>query len=83
MSELLLGAAAMAFWVGGLHFLKFWRRTRDRLFLSFAAAFWLLALSRIVAPFFGDTHELPIAIAMIRLIAYLLILIGIVDKNQR
>lgn len=83
MSDFLLGAAAMAFAVVGLHFLTFWRRTRDRLFLAFAAAFGLLAVSRIAVAFFGEASETHAPIAMVRLSAYLLILIGIVAKNQR
>ena len=73
----------MAFWVVGLHFLGFWRRTRDRLFLAFAAAFWLLALSRVALALLGDASETNMPVAMVRLSAYLLILIGIVAKNQR
>src|SRR5687767_4011611 len=37
------GAVAMAYLVAGVYFLRFWRKTRDRLFPSFSAAFVLLA----------------------------------------
>jgi hypothetical protein len=84
MGDFLLGAAAMAFWVVGLYFMGFWRRTRDGLFLAFAAAFWLLALSRVAQALVGDVNETSAApITLVRLSANLLILIGIVAKNQR
>jgi len=41
MIELLSGALVFAYLVSGVHFLQFWRRTRDRLFAHFAVAFWL------------------------------------------
>lgn len=46
MSELLAGAACALCCVAGLFFLRFWRRSRDRFFAFFAAAFWLMALQR-------------------------------------
>lgn len=43
MLEFLNRATMMAFASCGLFFLKSWRTTHDRLFVMFAAAFWLLA----------------------------------------
>ena len=40
--EFMLGSLVMACLVAGLFFLRFWRKTRDRLFLMFAIAFWIL-----------------------------------------
>src|SRR5262245_60048104 len=37
--------AATAGWTAGLFFFRFWRDTRDRLFLLFGTAFWLLSLT--------------------------------------
>ena len=42
----LSGAVAVAFVVAGLFFLRFWKRTRDGLFVAFALAFWLLGLTQ-------------------------------------
>ena len=42
----LQGAIAMCFAIAGLFFLRFWRDTRDRLFLLFALSFWLQAMTR-------------------------------------
>lgn len=41
------GMVTMGFIIAGLFFLRFWRRTRDRLFVVFALAFWLLALNQV------------------------------------
>ena len=41
-NHLYWGALAMACWVAGLFFLRFWRLSRDRLFVFFVLAFWLL-----------------------------------------
>ena len=46
MIDFLAGVVAMASWVAGLVFLRFHGRTADRIFLFFAAAFWLDALGR-------------------------------------
>jgi hypothetical protein len=67
--------------VAGTFFLRFWRRTRDRLFAIFAAAFWLMGLNwLLLAIYAGD--EINSAVYGIRLLAFVLILIGIVDKNR-
>ena len=44
--DFLSGAITMGFLVAGFFFLRFWKRTRDSLFLAFAAAFWLLGLAQ-------------------------------------
>jgi hypothetical protein len=86
MSEFLTGLIAMAFWVAGLFFLRFWRDTHDRLFLIFAAAFWILALTRvgliIIEPLRLDENDPASFLFILRLIAYLLILYAIIDKNR-
>ena len=46
MIAFLHGMVAMGFIIAGLFFLRFWRRTKDRLFFVLALAFWLLALGQ-------------------------------------
>ncbi len=53
MKQLLAGALAMGFGVAGLFFLRFWRKTRDRLFALFALSFFVMALNRVVLAFVG------------------------------
>jgi hypothetical protein len=47
MIEMLSGALLFSYFIAGIHFCRFWRRTGDRLFLHFAAAFWLFALNQL------------------------------------
>lgn len=82
MDQFTRGAIAMACLLAGVFFLRFWRRTGDRLFIIFASAFWLLGLTRLAVALTVHQSEERILIYSIRLIAYLLILAAIVDKNR-
>lgn len=82
MTEFVAGLLAMGKAAAAVFFARFWRETADRLFLYFAAAFALLALHRTLL---AASSRLPIDETwyyVIRLIAFLLILVGIVDKNR-
>jgi hypothetical protein len=83
MELFLMGAIAMASAVAALFFLRFWRETGDRLFLIFAGAFLLLGLTRIGLAMAGDQSEIDTSWYWVRLAAFVLILIAIVDKNRR
>ena len=83
MKPLLAGAMVAMYAVAALFFLRFWSQSRDRLFASFSAAFWLLALQRLALvydPFAEEGMVWPYAI---RLLAFLLILWAIIDKNRK
>ena len=62
-------------------FLKFWRETRDPLFLTFAASFTMEALYRAAVLFQDHPSDANPWIYLFRLFAFLLILIAIVRKN--
>jgi hypothetical protein len=80
--EFVSGAIVMGYLVGGLFFFRFWRETRDRLFGIFGAAFWLLAGQRAwLALGVHDRAEHP-GLYVLRLVAFVLILAAIVDKNR-
>lgn len=81
MIELLSGALILAYAVSGVHFLQFWRRTRDRLFVHFAVAFWLLALNQLAVSVPAVTDETGSSVYLLRVLGFVLILIAIVDKN--
>ena len=66
----------------GIFFLKFWRRTRDSLFLAFAAAFIIEGLNRVAFLFVERPNEGRPEIYVVRLLAFLLILAAIVWKNR-
>lgn len=66
----------------GLFFLRMWSETRDRFFALFALAFWMLALTwltlALASPLSEDRHYFYAG----RLVAFLLIIAAIVDKNR-
>lgn len=76
--EVLSGVLVMGYAVAGLFFLRFWRDTRDRLFGFFAVAFFLLSAQRILV---ATSESLPVY--GIRLVAFVLILWAIIDKNRK
>ena len=80
--DFLSGFVSCGFVVAGLFFLRFWRRSHDTLFLWFAIAFWLLGASQSVLALGGIPVEERSSIYLIRLAAFLLILVAIVRKNR-
>lgn len=76
-----LGSIAMGFAAAGLFFLRFWRQTKDRLFLIFAFAFWFFAIGRVLIVAVGNAEEPRTWIYTLRLFGFLLIILAIVDKN--
>jgi hypothetical protein len=81
MIEFLSGAVALAYFMSGVHFLRFWRKTGDRLFLSFAFAFWLLAANQTIVSLLGTADERSGFAYILRVLGFLLILFAIADKN--
>lgn len=77
------GAATISLLVIALFFLRFWRRTRDRLFLYFAGAFGFLMIERLVRASMAVENEWAPFVYTIRLAAFVLIIIAVVDKNRR
>lgn len=83
MEEFLMGVIAMASAVAALFFLRFWRDTGDRLFVIFSAAFFLLAATRVGLVLSQAQQETQTHWYWVRLTAFVLILVAIVDKNRR
>lgn len=81
--DFLSGAAAFGFLVAGLFFLRFWRRTDDRLFLAFAVAFALLGVGQVVQALANIPQEERSNIYLIRLAAFTIIIAAIIRKNRR
>ena len=81
--DFLSGAITAGFVVAGLFFLRFWKRTGDELFLSFALAFWLLGLGQALLVFSSIPVEERSWLYLLRLAAFLLILVSIWRKNRR
>jgi hypothetical protein len=83
MEEFLMGAIAMSSCIAALFFLRFWKDTGDRLFAIFAAAFILLAITRLGLALSNEPTEAQTHWYWVRLSAFLLILFAIIDKNRR
>lgn len=82
MKQFLWGALAMASWTAALFFLRFWRQSRDRLFLLFCMAFLVFSLSWLVLALSNSGHETSPHVYLVRLIAFCIIIAGILDKNR-
>ena len=77
------GALVMGYAAAALFFAKFRRRTGSRLFGWFAAAFVLLGLQRAMLALFEPAVELARWSYVVRLVAFVLILWGIMEHNRR
>ena len=83
LSVMLLGAIAMANLVAGLFFLRFWQQSRDRFFMLFAASFLLETVNRAALALSAQPNDGTPIFYGVRLIAFVLILVAIADKNRR
>ena len=77
----LLGIIATASLTAGLFFLRFWKKSHDRLFLAFAAFFFIEVATRITLLGFERPNEGSPWIYLIRLAALIVLLAAIVAKN--
>lgn len=78
----LLGVIVTSSLTASAFFFKFWKKTRDRLFLGFAAAFVIEGINRITFLFIDQPNEGDPLIYVVRLFSYLVILAAIVQKNR-
>lgn len=65
-----------------LIFFKFWRQTRDRLLAFFSAAFGVMAIERVLHAMSPMSSEHGYLIYVVRLLGFVLILVGVLDKNR-
>lgn len=81
LASFFAGAALSGYLVIALFFFRFWIKSRDSLFLTFFAAFLLLACNSL-APLLlhGFNDQIP-AVYSFRLTAFVLIILGISQKN--
>ena len=83
MINLIYGALFAAYSVAGLFFLRFWVTTRDRLFALFALAFGILAAQRAALAMTHSFVEDQSLFYLLRLLAFVIIIVAILDKNRR
>jgi hypothetical protein len=74
------GAVAACCLLAGGFFLRYFTLSRDRLFLLFCVAFWLFGVNWTVLALGGPLAD---HLYIIRFLTFLLIAIGIIDKNRR
>ena len=77
------GALLMGYSVAALFFLRFWSASRDRLFGMFSLACLLLAVQRFAITVTRETMEDQTIFYLLRLAAFVVIIVAIVDKNRR
>ncbi|WP_395645226.1 DUF5985 family protein [Terricaulis sp.] len=82
VASFISGAIAMGFVVCSVFFLRFWRRTKDGLFLAFSLAFLLLALCQALTTMLGLPLEERSWIYLLRLAAFTLLIGAILAKNM-
>lgn len=80
--SMIFGMIAMACLVVSLVFLRFWRLSGDRFFALFAGSFALLAVVRLGLGVVPVDTEGRTLLYWVRLLAYLMILAAILDKNR-
>jgi hypothetical protein len=82
LPSFLSGAIFLACIAVALHFLRLWRRTGDRLFAFFLAAFAALACERVVLALVPAQNEFAPFVYLVRLAAFAIIIAGVIDKNR-
>lgn len=83
VSLFLHGGIAVACFLIGVKFLKFWYSSRDRFHLWFVSAFWVFAGGWVIRAFTPTSAEDVHYVYVPRLLAFLLIIAAILDKNRR
>jgi len=82
MSAFFNGGLTLAALIAGLFFFHYHRLSQDRFFLLFGIAFVLLGVQWLLSGMFEiDDHARPF-VYLVRLVAFLVILAAIVDKNR-
>lgn len=81
MLDFFAGALTMTYVLAAAYFVHFWRRSGERLFIAFGTAFGLLALNQFAIELIGTADAHASYAYVLRVIAFLLIVAAIVDKN--
>jgi hypothetical protein len=82
LDPMLLGAISVANLVAALLFLRYWISSRDRFFLFLVASFSIEAVNRAASALAGAPGGESALHYTVRLVAYVLILLAIWDKNR-
>lgn len=79
----MFGILTAAAFTAAVFFLRFWTLTSDRLLLYFSLAFVALGLNWFALAMTDPASENRYFVFLLRLLAFIFIIIGIVDKNRR
>jgi hypothetical protein len=79
----LSGALTATCFVATLFFARYWATSRDRFYLFFAAAFAMMGVNWTAVATISPTEETRHYFYVVRLVAFLLLLVAIVEKNRR
>lgn len=82
MIDLLVGAITFASFLIGLTFFRFYLTTHDRFFIYFALSFWIEGANRLHGAITGNLYDDSVVRYVVRLIAYVLIVLAIWEKNR-
>lgn len=82
MNQFLWGASASLSVIAAVFFLRFWRRTRDVLFVAFSAGFAMLAWHWLALGVMNPASETRHYLYLIRFVAFALFIAGVVAKNR-
>ncbi|HWJ58655.1 MAG TPA: DUF5985 family protein [Sphingomicrobium sp.] len=80
--QFLSGAIVMGFAIAALLFVRYWRRTHERLFIIFAASFALLALNYLSLAVTRIPVEERSPLFLVRLLAFSLIILAMLQSNR-
>jgi hypothetical protein len=83
MKQFVWGALMTECVVAALFFLRYWRVSGDRLFLYFALAFGAMAINWVGLSTIDPAFEMQHYVYLFRLLAFILIIAGIIDRNSR
>lgn len=83
MNDLLSGVLIACYGAIAVFFLRFWVIARERLFAMFAVAFLVLAAQRLALSLTHASMENQTVFYLLRLAAFVIIVVAIVDKNRR
>ena len=83
MKYFVWGVLAMGCLVVAVYFLHYWRSSRERLFMFFSAAFALMAVQWTLSALTGTDESQHSYLLILRILAFLSIIAGVMDKNRR
>ena len=81
LGSFLSGLVTMGFLIAAMFFFRFWKRTKDALFITFGLAFVLLALNQALIGLSDVSGEERSLLFLPRLAAFALLIAAIVGKN--